>query len=214
MQKTYILLGAGPGIGLSTARRFAAEGFRVVLVARNAQSLTNMAQDLRRQEHAQVEVEVVNLMDVTAVTATLERYAVDLEVLHYNAAAVRQQDFSQQSSQSIAKDVSVGLTGALVAMHLAAAEMSRRNHGTILVTGGGLALHPSADYLTLGACKAALRNAVQAMSQSAAYKGLNVATLTISQTILAGSEEANTVASLFWDIYDAPESQWTWERMF
>ena len=36
MQKTYMLLGAGLGIGLSTARRFAAEGFRVVLVARNA----------------------------------------------------------------------------------------------------------------------------------------------------------------------------------
>lgn len=34
MEKTFLCLGAGPGMGLATAMKFASEGFRVVLGAR------------------------------------------------------------------------------------------------------------------------------------------------------------------------------------
>jgi len=33
--KTFLSIGTGPGMGLATAERFAGEGFRVILSARN-----------------------------------------------------------------------------------------------------------------------------------------------------------------------------------
>ncbi len=41
-----LLVGAGPGLGLAVARRFAAGGYRVTLVARNADRLAELARSL------------------------------------------------------------------------------------------------------------------------------------------------------------------------
>ncbi len=41
-----LLVGAGPGLGLAVARRFAAGGYRVTLVARNADRLAELARGL------------------------------------------------------------------------------------------------------------------------------------------------------------------------
>src|SRR5256885_502184 len=46
MSKTLAIFGAGPGLGLSAARRFGKEGFEVALVARNAARLTSFVDDL------------------------------------------------------------------------------------------------------------------------------------------------------------------------
>lgn len=46
MGKTIAVFGAGPGLGLATARRFGREGFRVALVARDAERLARFADEL------------------------------------------------------------------------------------------------------------------------------------------------------------------------
>ena len=44
--KTLVIFGAGPGLGVSTARRFGKEGFRIALVSRNAGRLKSFVEDL------------------------------------------------------------------------------------------------------------------------------------------------------------------------
>ena len=41
-----IVVGAGPGIGLATARRFGAQGYGMALIARREQSLRNCQNEL------------------------------------------------------------------------------------------------------------------------------------------------------------------------
>ncbi|MFB9994944.1 SDR family NAD(P)-dependent oxidoreductase [Deinococcus oregonensis] len=43
-QGVYVVVGAGPGIGLATAERFAQEGFPVALLARSAEKLKGYQQ--------------------------------------------------------------------------------------------------------------------------------------------------------------------------
>src|SRR5258706_14120812 len=88
MAGLFLGIGAGTGIGLSTARRFATEGFRVVLAARKVEGLEALADDLRR---AGVEIASVDCSDSLQVGKLVDRYAPELEVIHYNAAVVRAQ---------------------------------------------------------------------------------------------------------------------------
>ena len=43
MSKIFLSIGAGPGIGLATAQRFARDGFEIVLAARNSKRLQGLA---------------------------------------------------------------------------------------------------------------------------------------------------------------------------
>jgi short-subunit dehydrogenase len=85
MAGLFLGIGAGPGIGLSTARRFATEGFRVVLAARKVERLEALADDLRRGPNAGVEIASVDCSDSLQVGELVGRYAPDLEVIHAEA---------------------------------------------------------------------------------------------------------------------------------
>src|SRR4030081_3202930 len=97
MAGLFLGVGVGPGIGLSTARRFAAAGFPVVLAAREGERLEAWADDLRRGPNAGVEIASLDCSDSLQVGELVDRYAADLEVIHYNAAGVRTQSIREQS---------------------------------------------------------------------------------------------------------------------
>src|SRR3977135_2977080 len=136
MAREFLGIGVGPGIGLSTARRFAAEGFRVVLAARKVERLEALADDLRRGANAGVEIASVDCSDSLQVGELVDRYAPDLEVIHYNAAVVRAQTLQEQSLASIAEDIEVDIASAWVAVRQAGSAMAARRRGSILLTTG------------------------------------------------------------------------------
>ena len=47
--KTFLSIGAGPGIGIETAAQFAQQGFRVILSARSLDKVSALTEDLRAQ---------------------------------------------------------------------------------------------------------------------------------------------------------------------
>jgi short-subunit dehydrogenase len=214
MAGLFVGIGAGPGIGLSTARRFATEGFRVVLAARKVERLEALADDLRRARNAGVEIASVDCADSLQVAELVDRYAADLEVLHYNTAVVRAQTLQEQSLSSIAEDLEVDITSALVAVRQAGAAMAPRRRGSILLTGGILAVKPVSNVLTLSVGKAALRSAVEALFPDFAAQGVHIAVLTIGTGIAPGSKSADAVGDAFWRLHAQPRGQWVWEASY
>ena len=210
----HLGIGAGPGIGLSTARRFAAEGFPVVLTARNVERLEELANDLRQGPNAGVEIASVDCSNSLQVAELVGRYASELEVMHYNAAVIRSQTLQEQSLASIAEDIEVDIASALVAVKQAAEAMLARRRGSILLTGGVLGLKPASNLLTLSVGKAGLRCAAEALFPDFAAQGVHIAVLTIGTGIAAGSKNAEAVGDAFWRLHAQSRDQWAWEASY
>jgi short-subunit dehydrogenase len=214
MAGLFLCIGAGPGIGLSTARRFASEGFRAVLAARKVERLEALADDLRRGSNAGVEIASVDCSDSLQVAELVDRYGAELEVIHYNAAVVRAQTLQEQSLASIAADIEVNIASALVAVKKAAEAMLPRRRGSILLTGGILSMKPLSNLLTLSVGKAGLRCAAEALFPDFAAKGVHIAVLTIGTGITPGSKSAEAVGDAFWRLHAQPRDQWVWEASY
>ena len=212
MAGVFLSIGAGPGIGLSTARRFATEGFRVVLAARTVEEV--LAKDLRRGPNAGVEIASVDCSDSLQVAELVGRYAPELEVMHYNAAVIRAQTLQEQSLESIAADIAVNIASALVAVKQAAEAMLARRRGSILLTGGILGVKPVSNFLTLSVGKAGLRCAAEALFPDFAAQGVHIAVLTIGTAITPGSKGAEAVGEAFWRLHAQRRDQWVWEASY
>ena len=84
--KTMIVTGASSGIGRAVAKRFAAEGVKLALVARSAQKLKALADELG-SECVAVPLDLTRPADVaTMVSVTAERFG-HIDILFANAGS-------------------------------------------------------------------------------------------------------------------------------
>src|SRR5882724_11364686 len=202
--KTFLSIGAGPGMGFATAERFAKEGFQIVLAARSAAKTQQLAGKLKSKGHT-AEARTVDSGDpesVAKLVAEVEKQYGSIDVLHYNAASVHKATLAEQPRSTFVADLAVNIGGALVAAQTVAPRMEERKSGAILLTGGGLALAPNPDYLSLSIGKAGIRALALALFESFREKGIHVATVTVEVAVSPDSKEAASVAEHFWRLYN------------
>ncbi|MBV8673618.1 MAG: SDR family NAD(P)-dependent oxidoreductase [Acidobacteriaceae bacterium] len=211
MNRLFLSIGAGPGMGASTAGRFAREGFDLMLAARDVSKLEQLAESIRKQTGRSVENVTLDATDFRAVQDLAERFGSALTVVHYNAAAMQTTDVFETPMETIERNLRVDIAGALAAVKYFAPYMEERRKGTVLLTGGGFALSPNAEYLTLSIGKAGIRCMVEALFPQLAAQGIHIATLTVMRVVSPGSEDAMEAAEAFWKLYSQPEGQWEWE---
>jgi NAD(P)-dependent dehydrogenase (short-subunit alcohol dehydrogenase family) len=214
--KTFLSIGSGPGMGLATAERFAKEGFQVILSARNAGKTKQLADQLKAKGY-EAEIRAVDTSDpasVTALVADVEKQFGGIDVLHYNAASMRKATLSEQAPETFNSDLAVNVGGAQVAAKAAAPKMLERGSGSILLTGGGFALQPSPDYLSLSIGKAGIRALAQGLFEPFRAKGVHVATVTVAAFVDPGSKDAEAVAEEFWQLHSQPKGEWTVETTY
>jgi NAD(P)-dependent dehydrogenase (short-subunit alcohol dehydrogenase family) len=112
MNGLFVSIGAGPGIGGSTASRFAREGFDLVLAARDASRLEPSAQKIRKETGQHVETVTVDATDFSAVQQFSERFGPAASILHYNAAAIQKMDVLETPVETTQRNLSVDILGA------------------------------------------------------------------------------------------------------
>lgn len=213
---TFLSIGSGPGMGLATAERFAKEGFQVILSARNAARTNELARELGAkgyQAHVHT-VDAGSAQSVAALVAAVEKEFGAIDVLHYNAASMRKATLAEQPAETFNSDLAVNIGGALAAAQAAAPKMLERGAGSILLTGGGLALQPSPDYLSLSIGKAGIRALALGLFESFKESGVHVATVTVAAFVDPGSKDAEAVAERFWQLHRQPKGSWTAETTY
>ena len=214
--KTFLSIGSGPGIGFATAERFAREGYRVVLSARDLARAKALALNLQAQGHA-AQARAVDASDaaqVAALVAAVEAEHGAIDVLHYNAASLRQASLADQAADTFNSDLAVNIGGALAAAQAVARPMAARQSGSILLTGGHFGITPNPDYLSLSLGKAGIRALALALFEPSKAQGVHVATVTVAAHVQPDSKEATGIAEAFWQLHSQPKHAWTAETTY
>jgi short-subunit dehydrogenase len=200
-EKILLIVGAGPGISLNTARKFGKEGFNVALISRSMESLQKYENELKDDGIAAKGFpgDVSSVEDLkTAIDAVIKTYG-KIDVLLYNAAAGKSGKPTTLSVDQLVEDFKISVAGALTSVKEVIPHME---NGTILLTGGGLALHPYADYASLAIGKAGIRNLAYTLHQELSPKGIYVGTLTIKGFVQEGSYfSPENIANTFYSMY-------------
>jgi NAD(P)-dependent dehydrogenase (short-subunit alcohol dehydrogenase family) len=217
MSNVAVIVGVGPGIGLAVARKFAQEGFRVALVARDLEKTKGYADQFRSDG-----LEAHALKGDAAQPGSLETAmnAVESElgapnVLVYNAAA-----FNPGVPSSLTRDVllsgfTINVVGALEATNAVLDSMKKNASGTVLFTGGGVALNPYKDYASLGIGKAGIRSLAFAYAQELGPDGIHVATVTVAGSVKPGTPfDPDKIAAHYWRLHTQEKSAWETEHVF
>lgn len=126
--KTYLGIAMGPGLGLATAERFAREGYRIVLAARNRDSVGKLAEQARANG-ATVEIRAVDAADPEAVAGLVrevEESFGGIDVLHYNAGVIREATVNDQPLETFNTDLAINVGGALAAIQAVSGPMRDR----------------------------------------------------------------------------------------
>ncbi|MBC2933900.1 SDR family oxidoreductase [Nocardioides sp. zg-1228] len=146
---TALITGASAGIGHEYAVQLAARGDDLVLVARDAARLEQVAEELRRAHGVQVEVLVADLGDREQL-ATVEARVADRErpvdLLVNNAGFGLKQRFLDNSADDETAMLEVLVTAVLRLSHAALGAMAERGHGGIINVSSVAAFLPRGTY--------------------------------------------------------------------
>jgi NAD(P)-dependent dehydrogenase (short-subunit alcohol dehydrogenase family) len=212
-----LLIGMGPGMGLSIARRFGRAGFEILMMARGADKLRQLSELLHAEGIAN-QAFPVDIADSAAFRSALDQVVQahpDLDILHYNASAYNPALPSEIRLDVFLSDLSVNVTGALLAAQAVLPQMRARGAGVLFLTGGGTALRAPAMLASLGVGKAAMRNLAFSLYDECAPQGIRVATVTIRGMIAPGTAfDPDAIAGKFWEMYEQREVMWEAEVMW
>lgn len=213
-----IVAGAGPGMGQAIARRFAEGGFDIALVARDAARLAAAAAELEALGAA-VSVHAADLSDPRAAEGAVQAIRAargPARVLVYNGGAWNQGAPLAMEARDFHRDLGLCVSGAYACARAVHADMAAAG-GTILFTGGGLALAPEAGVgvASLVAGKAGLRALALVLHAELRAQGIHVGLVTIAGQVAAGTGfDPDRIAALYWELHQEPPGAWSAERVF
>jgi short-subunit dehydrogenase len=215
-RRHLLLVGAGPGLGLAVARRFAAGGYRVTLAARSTGRLDELARGLADtgSEINTIEADASDPEELRARMTELYRGDAAPGVVVYNAVMGAPDQLLTSTAAHLQEAYTVDVIGAIVVAQVAAPAMKAAGSGTIIVTGGGFADHPIPALATVSLGKAALRSAATMLGTDLSPHSIRVATLTIAGQIAAGTPFApERIAERYWEVVQT-DGPWQAEFRF
>lgn len=212
-----LIIGAGPGLGAAIARRFGREGFSVTVAGRDQERLDRLAAQLRQATGSDVDTAVLDASDAAGFKSSLEALAerISPAVVVYNAALLTGDDALTSSLDHLTQAYTIDVLGAISTAQVFAPAMRLRGRGTILATGGGLALAPNPEFATMSIGKAALRAAVALLHDELKADGVHVAGVTVAGNIEADTPFApDLIAEAYWNLHVEPADTWSVETVF
>jgi len=225
MPRTVAVFGAGPGFGLSFARRFGREGFRVALVARTADRLNSLVSELEADgiEAAAFPADLREHDRLPSIVDSITDRLGPIDVLEYSPGGMGTAEHVVPTLDvdvpALAWPLDLLLHAPLRLVRAVLPGMLARGDGGILITQAASAIQPLDFAGNFGMVMAATRNYVHNLHTVLADKGIYAGTITIGavigrsdveQALRANPELAkfeteildpDELAGTYWDMY-------------
>ncbi len=180
MKETVLITGASSGIGLELAKCFAADGSRLILVARNTEALETLARELRQSHKIEVHVLTADLSlpeTPQRVFTELSMQNISVDVLVNNAGFGAHGSFVEMDLLRQLGMIYVNITALTELTGLFLPGMIQRNRGGILNVGSVAGFLPGPGMTVYFATKAFVLSFTEALSEELAGTGLKVSVL-------------------------------------
>jgi NAD(P)-dependent dehydrogenase (short-subunit alcohol dehydrogenase family) len=220
--KVCVVTGVGPGTGAALARRFAAGGYRVAMVARSADRLAELSSAIPGARGYTADVG-----DAAAVHGAFERIRAELgpvEALLYNAGSGVFAPFLDTPPDLFEAAWRVNALGLLLCAREVAPAMVEAGRGTILVTGATASLRGGVNFAAFAPAKAAQRSLAQSMARNLGPRGIHVGyvivdgviDIPVTRAMLSDRPDdfflsPDAIAETFWQLAHQDRSAWTFE---
>jgi len=184
---TLLVLGVGPGLGLSIAHRFGREGYTAALVSRSDTRHATYRKTLAEAGIA-AETYVADVRDRDRLLSTLDAIG-PVDVVYYGAGAADIVDRPKTITETTAADVERAMTGIYPAVDVVSRVLPHlvaQGSGGLLFAGGLSAVRPMPALGAYAVSSAALRNYVVTLHAALAGTGVYAGTLTIGGLIARG----------------------------
>lgn len=233
---TAVVVGVGAerGIGAAVCRRFAREGYHVLVAGRTPEKIARVAEAARaagqRAEavkvDATVEEEVLALFDEAAAPGA---GAEPVSVVVFNAASLNVPfDFRALSAAQFEETWRQNCLAGFLVGREAARRMAPLGRGTVLFTGASGSLRGKPRFAQFAAAKSGLRMVAQSMAREFGPLGLHVAHVVIDGGVAGdrlinaapnvaralgeeGMLDVEAIAESYWQIHRQPRTAWSHE---
>ncbi len=232
LQRTAIVVGVGSeqGLGAALARRFAAEGHRVIVSGRTEAKVAKVARAIVDRAgkaeaftaDATIESDVVALFDF----AQASSHAVDLVV--FNAGNNVRHDFRTMPADLFEQTWRVATFGGFLVGREAARRLAPAGKGSIIFTGATASLRGKPPFTAFASAKAALRSFDYYIAREFVALAIHVAHVVIDGGIdgeklnsavpqlreqrgADGLLNIDAIADAYWHLHTQHPSAWTHE---
>lgn len=172
-----LVTGVGPGTGAAIARRFAESGYRVAMLARNAERLAQLEREIPHS--IAVPCDVTNHEDLAS---AIQRIG-NPDVVIHNAVGGAFGTFTEVDADVLQRNFEINTMALYHLARLTTPAMIEAGRGALIVTGNTSALRGKAAFAGFAPTKAAQRILAESLARDLGPKGIHVAYLIIDAVI-------------------------------
>lgn len=203
--KNIVIVGAGPGLGMSIAKKFGKNGFRVALIARNEEKLNQLVIELEQLgiEAASFQADILNKDQISLAFATIKEKYGFIDVVEYsptpsidtvtNALDVTEENALYQFQFNV--------LGAISSIREVLPDMLDKQSGALLFTTGGAAVNPVPMMGNVGIAVSGLRNYIFNLNSELKDKGIYAGHISIGIWMQPNSRVQDKIADIWYDMY-------------
>ena len=172
-----VITGASSGIGAQFARRYAREGYDVVLVARSKSALEALADELASKNKITATVHAADLTqaaDVAALAAVMTEGLPRLDHLVNSAGSAPEGDLVDTDEVALRQVVDLNVTALTLLTRAAITRMRSQQKGTIINIGSAAGYQPMPHFATYSATKSFVISFTEALSEEYRSSGLRI----------------------------------------
>ena len=218
-EEIALIVGTGPGLSASLTRRFAKEGVKVAIAARNIKKLKDLTSKTGAKAY---ECDAVSPHEVENLFSFVKADFGEPNIVVYNASNRVRGPITELEPNAVLNAIKVSCYGAFLVAQQAAKQMVKRGNGAIFFTGAsaGVKGYPNSSTFAMG--KFGLRGLAQSLARELHPQNVHIAHFVIDGGIARDNDprgnrgpdgllEPGNIANTYYNFWRQPRDSWAWE---